>query len=871
MRVFSRRRKQKDFAAEIEAHIAIEADRLLREEGLSTTEAETAARLKFGNVLQTEECFYESQRVLWFEDLRKDLRYAIRTVRQSPTFTATVILTLALGIGATSAIFSVTDAALIKPLPFPEAQRLVSLYERWQGNLSSLSPADYLDYRREAKSFEDMAAYRHYSFNLGGENRPERVLGAVVTPNFFATMGISPELGRTLNPVQDKPGGPRTVVLSYSLWKRRYAGSPDVIGEIVSLDGEPRVVVGVMPRHFTFPGNAGLWASARFQVPEHPLRPLIDLSTSRSSHYFDIIGRLKPSVTMRQAQGEVEVIARRLVEQYKDAEEGDGPQLVSLRDDLVGNTRPAILILLAAVAVLFFIACANVTNIVLARGTMRQKEMAIRGSLGAGRLRLIRQLTVESAFLSLAGATLGLVGAHYALRSLEMLLPADVLPPGGLQIDFRLIAFAIGVSVLSTILFGLFPAVQAAGGDLNCALKESSRSSTGGAHVNRSRKLLTVAQVALAAILVIGAGLLIRSFDRLLSMPQGFSPEHILSLQLSLPPAQYGRPADRNRFAAEVLERIRSLAGVRSAAVTSRLPLDPGGSRRGVEIKGRPSVPGEDASPYYLAISPDYFRTLHIPILEGRVFTDRDSANAPGTVIVNAAMARHFWPKEGAVGKYMKVEGLDWSLVVGVAADVAQQGLDKTPRPAMYVPYAQDPWPALVLVIRTAMDPKSITSSAIAAIHQVDKDQAVYNVRTMNEVIASSVQARRFRTILLTLFAFFALILATIGIYGVMAYTVAQRGHEMAIRLALGAQPNQLRLSVIGEGLRLAVYGIAVGLLASWGLTRFLSGILYGVQSTDALTFAATILFFLVAAFLASYLPAHRAMKANPVDIFRVQ
>jgi putative ABC transport system permease protein len=865
-----KRRKQEDFTDEIKSHIAMETDRL-RQEGLSAAEAETAARLQFGNVLQSEERFYEGQRILWFEDLRKDLRYAVRALRQSPAFAMTVILTLALGIGATAAVFSITDAALIRPLPFPEAHRLVNLYERWQGELDSLAPADYLDYRREAKSFENLAAYRNESFNLSGENRPERVLGDVVTPNFFAVMGVPPALGRTLNPVQDKPGGPRTVVLSYSLWKRRYAGSSGVVGKTILVDSEPRVIVGVMPSSFAFSSNAAIWTAARFQVPEHPLRPLIDSSTSRSSHYFDIVGRLKPNVTMRQAQAEMEVIARRLVEQYRDKEESDQPQLVSLRDDLVGRTRPVILILLTAVAVLFLVACANVTNIVLARGAVRQKELAIRASLGAGQWRLIRQLLVESLLLSLAGCALGLMIARYALRSLETLLPVDIVRPGSLPIDLRLLMFAAGVAVLSTILFGLFPAVQAAKIDVNSALKEGVRNLTGGAHANRSKKVLVAIQFALAAILVIGAGLLIRSFDRLLSQPTGFSPDHVLSLQLSLPPAQYQTPADRNRFAMEVLQRIHSLVGVRSVAVASRLPLSPSGSRRGVEIKGRPSAPGGDISPYYLTVSPDYFRSLRIPVLEGRVFTDRDTANAPGAVVVNAEMVRHFWPRESAIGKYIKADRLDWSPVVGVVADVAQQGLGQTPRPIMYVPYAQDPWPTLALVIRTAMDPKSMASSVTTAIHQVDKDQAVYNVRTMHEVIASSVQARRIRTVLLSLFASLALILAAVGIYGVISYAVAQRGQEMGIRLALGAQPNQLQFLVIGEGVRLAAYGITAGLVASWGLMRFLSGVLYGVQPTDAFTFMATVLFLLGAAFLASYLPARRAMRANPADILRVQ
>lgn len=868
--MFLKRRKQNDFSREIESHIAIEADRL-RQEGLGAADAQREARRKFGNTLQTEERFYESQRVLWFENLQKDLRYALRMVRHSPVFAATVVLTLALGIGATAAIFSVTDAALIKPLPFPNAQRLVSLYERWQGDLDSLAPADYLDYRRMAKSFQDLAGYRSDSFNLGGQNRPERILGAVVTPNFFAVLNVPAELGRTLDSTEDKPGT-RTVVLSYSLWKRRYAGSPDVIGSTISVDGEPRTVVGVMPPYFAFPGDAELWAAARFQVPEHPLRPLIDPSASRSSHYFDIIGRLKAGITIREAQAEAEVINRRLTAQYKDEEAGDGPLLVSLRDDLVGNTRPAILILLSAVAVLLLIACANVANIVLARSATRQKEIAIRGSLGAGRLRLVQQLLVESFLLSLAGAALGLIGARYALRSLETLIPADLLPAGGLHIDSRLIAFAIGISVLSTILFGLFPAIDTAKIDLNSALKEAGRAFTAGAHANRSRKMLVITQIALAAVLLTGAGLLIRSFDRLLSAPEGFSPDHVLSLQLSLPSTQYATPADRNRFASQVLDRIRSLPGVRSAALTSRLPLNPGGSQRGIDIKGRVSPPAGDMSPNYLVISPSYFSTLRIPVLEGRAFTDRDDANAPGAVIVSAAMARHFWPQGDALGQYIKVENQkDWSPVVGVVADVAQQGLDRPPRPAFYVPFAQDPWPTLALVIRTAMDPKNAASIAIAAIHQVDKDEPVYNVRSMHEVIASSVQVRRFRTVLLALFAGLALALAAVGIYGVMSYTVAQRAHEMGIRLALGAQPNRLQLFVVGEGLRLAAYGIAAGLVASLELTRFLSGILYGVRSTDALTFIATFLFLTLAAFLASYIPARRAMKVDPATILRVQ
>jgi putative ABC transport system permease protein len=574
---------------------------------------------------------------------------------------------------------------------------------------------------------------------------------------------------------------------------------------------------------------------------------------------------------MGRAQAEVDVIARRLSEQHKGEEEGDGRVLVPLRDSLVGNTRPAIFILLVAVAVLFLIACANVANIVVARGAARRKELGIRASLGAGRLRLIRQLVVESLLLSLTGAAFGLVGAGCALRSLETLLPPDVLPAGGLHVDFRLIAFAAGIAVLATVVIGLFPAVQSTDLHLNKALTESGRTFAGGVHANRSRNILLVTQVALAAILLIGAGLLIHSLDRLLSTPPGFSPDHVLSLQLSLPPAQYQTPADRDRFVTQMIEKVRSLAGIHFVAVTSRLPLNPGVSRRSVEIKGRPPVPGGDISPFYMAVSPDYFRALHIPVLEGRVFTDRDTASAPGAVIVNAAMVRHFWPGENPIGRYIKVDRIDWSQVVGVIGDIAQQRLDKAAGPTIYVPYAQDPWPALALVIRTGMDPKAVSASAAAAIHQIDKDEPVYNVRTMAEVIASSVHVRRFRTVLLSLFAGLALALAAIGIYGVMAYAVAQRTHEIGIRLALGAQPNTIRMVLVGEGLRLAAAGIVIGIFASLVLTRFLAGILYGVTSTDPLAFSLTVLLLLGAAFLASYLPANRAVKSDPANILRAQ
>jgi predicted permease len=497
--------------------------------------------------------------------------------------------------------------------------------------------------------------------------------------------------------------------------------------------------------------------------------------------------------------------------------------------------------------------------------------MAIRGSLGAGRSRLVRQVLVEGFVLAVTGAGIGLVAARFVIRSVQVLLPSDVVPAGGLHVDLRLIAFAIAMSVLSTILFGLFPALQAAKIDLSSALKQGGRILTGGSHLNASRKVLLVTQVASSAILLTGAALLIHSLSRVLATPEGFSPDHVLSLQLSLPQARYGSPSARHRFAALLLERVRSLPGIRSAAIGSRLPINSGTSRRGIEIQGRPHVAGGDLSPYYVAISPDYFRTLRIPLLEGRVFTEGDGLKPPGAVIVNQSMARHFWPNEDPIGKMIKIGDTDWMPIVGVVGDVAQQGLDRVTLPAMYVPYAQDPWPALAVVIRTAADPKNIASAATAAVEEIDKDQPVYNVRTMDEVVASSTQARRFRTVLLSLLAIFALSLAAVGTYGVMAYTVAQRRNEIGIRLALGAQPSGVRRWVISEGLRLAVYGIAAGLLASLALSRLLSDILYGVKSTDPASFVIPPFLLLTTAFLASYVPARRAVEVDPAAILRSQ
>ncbi len=867
------RRRQNDFSAEIESHIALETDRL-RSEGLSDAEARAAARRSFGNTTAAEERFYERSRWLRWDEIRKDVGYALRTLRHNPAFTLAAVLTLALGIGANTAIFSVIDMALLRPLPYPNPDTLIMLYSRYPGGNGPLAPADYLDFRRDSKSFQQLAAYRQAAYNLSGQERPERIEGAVVTPNFFAVFGVPALVGRTLSAERDGPGAARTAVLSYGLWQRRYAGRTDVIGEAVQIDGEPRTIVGVMPQYFQYPPECDAWTSARYAVPEHVLRPDLDQSNVRDSHYFFTIGRLRPGVSLKQARIEADTIARRLKQQYGKDEEADSAALLTLRDELVGETRPALLILVCAVSLLLLIACANVANILLARGATRQKEIAIRGALGASRARLMRQLFTESVTIAVGGGGLGVLFAYASLAPLRALLPEDMVAGAALKLDARVLVFTAIVSVVSAILFGLFPAQQAAALDLNDVLKES-RGPSGGSRTERVRNLLVVSEVALAAVLLISAGLLIRSFSRLLAVPGGFNPERVLSLQLSLPRGRYPEPNARVRFVSQALERIAAEPGIESAAAISRLPLNPGNSTRSIDVKGRTHPAEGDVSPDYLVVSPAYFRTMDIRLTKGRTFTERDDAKAAPVVIVSEATARHFWPGQDPVGQFVQVGACgnekDWCEVVGVVEDIHQHNLDGTARPAVYVPYARDPWPFMAFVVRTRTVPQSAASAVEAAIRWVDKDEPVYNVRTMEEVVSGSLSPRRTRTALLGLFALLALALACVGIYGVMAYSVAQRAHEIGIRVALGADRTHVLGLVVRQTLGLCLTGLCAGVLLSLALTRFLSNLLYGVQATDMATFLGTSILLILMALLASSIPAWRALRVDPMVSLRAQ
>ncbi len=805
----------------------------------------------------------------------RDIRFGLRVLAKSPAFTVIAVLTLALGIGANTAIFSVIDAALLRPLPYPDADRIVVLYQFDQDKQTDYpAPADFLDFRQQSSSFAYFAAHRGLPFNLSGNGQPERVEGAVVTSDFFPALGVQAVRGRTIQPDLDPPGGASVAVLGYGLWQRRFGADAGIVGRAIDVDGVSRIVVGIMPPGFAFPAGSELWTSSRFAAVSHPLRPTEDPSALRDTHYFQSFGRLKPGVTLAQASAEVDTITKRLKQQYGDQEEGFGATLIPLRQDLVGETRPALLILLGAVALVLLIACVNVANIILARGASRQKEMALRIALGAGRVHLLRHLLVESLFLALAGGGLGILLALGALAPLRALVPANMIGGASIALDSRVLLFTFFASLASGVLFGLIPGLRLLGADLNVSLQEGGRGSAGGGRARRMRSALVVTEIALAAVLLIAAGLLLRSFSHLLNVAEGFNPDHLLSLQLALPQARYPKPGDRVAFVKNTLERVNSLPGIAVSSAISRLPLNPGNSSRSVEIEGRTPPPSGDISPDYLVVTPDYFQTLGVPLLAGRTFTDRDDANAAPVAIVSEATAHHFWPGQDVIGKHLRGACGDdktWCQVVGVVGDIKQHHLEQASKLAVYVPFSQDPWAFFALVVRTKLEPASAASAVEGAIHSLDADEPVYNVRSMRDVEAASLSPQRLQIALIGLFAALALILACMGIYGVMAYSVAQRTSEIGVRMALGAQTGNVLALVLGEGLRLAVLGAAIGLAGSFFAARLLSGMLFGVAPSDPFTFASVAMVLVAVAMMACYIPARRATRVDPLVALRYE
>ena len=805
-------------------------------------------------------------------DLFQDVRYAARMQRKNPAFTIVAVIALALGIGANTAIFSVENAVLLQPLPYKDPEQLVMVWEdasRHGYPRDTPTAANFIDWRNQNTVFEGMAAILPQSFNLTGAGEPERLGGRAVSASLFPLLGVEPQLGRVFTNTEDQPGFNHVVVLSYALWQRRFGGDNGIVGKTLNLNSEPYTVVGVMPARFKFPtSNDEIWTPIAFTAEQ---------AADRTTHYLRVIARLKPGITMAQAQTEMSTIAARLEQQYPQSNTDIGAEITSLHEYTVGDIKPALLILLGAVGLVLLIACANVANLLLARAAVRQKEIAVRVALGARRWRLVRQFLTESVLLATLGGVVGLGIAYGGLILLRAFVPATISQAKQVSIDPKVLGFTFLMSTITGLIFGLAPALQAARFNQTETLKEGGRDSATGSSGKRIRGLLVMAEVAVSLVLLIGAGLLINSFLRLRNVDPGFRTENLLTMRVALPAKKYKDFERRAAFYTDLIQRVEALPGVKSAAVTSNLPLYRQGNEIAIGIEGRPAPPpGQELIVATRIVSSRYLETMMIPVLSGRQFSDQDTTTSQRVALINETMARRVWPNEDPIGKRVALGEIqrpeDWVQVAGVVKDVHQYQLTAEPKPQMYLTYRQlDFFAPEDLVVKTDVDPASMATTVRNTVWAIDKDQPVSNIKTMEEILLDSIAPQRFNMLLLGIFAAVALTLAAVGIYGVMSYSVAQRTHEIGIRMALGAQTGAVLKLAVGYGLKLVLAGVAIGLVAAFALTRVMSTLLYGVTATDPATFMLISLLLICVAVLASYIPARRAAKVDPIIALRYE
>ena len=806
------------------------------------------------------------------ERLIQDVRYGWRLLVKSPGFTIIAVLSLALGIGANTAIFSLVRTVLLRPLGYHEPERLVMIWEdaSFAGfPRNTPAPANYLDWKADSRSFAGMAAMADQGFNLTGDGEPEKVQAYAVTADFFPLLGVNPALGRVFAPEEDRPGADRVVVLSYGLWQRRFGGDQQITGRDILLNGEKRRVIGVMPAGFQFlERHIGLWV---------PLALTPEDAASRGSHYLKVIGRLKPDVTVAQANAEIGAVMQRIARDFPNEAQGISAYVLPLREQLAGDLRLPLLVLQVAVALVLLIACANLANLLLARAAARSREIAIRTAMGAGRARIVRQLLTESFLLSLTGGLLGLLFAVWSFAFLQQLIPPTMALQARLSLDGQALMFTVAVSMLTGLLFGLVPALQVSKADQNQILKQSGLQAGTGTHQRSLRSALVVAEIALSLTLLVGAGLLMQTVYQLTKQYSELRAESLLTLRTALPLNKYRTPAQRAAFYDQVLARISSLPGVVSAGCTTSVPLEWKGGTSGFVPEGHQALPGLSYDANHRQISAGYLKTMNIPLRAGRYFDERDRANSQPVAIINETMARQYWPNENAIGKRFKTGDPDsdvpWLTIVGIAGDLRQMGAEAPVKAEMYLPYQQaqqQPWYApRDLVIRTTVDPNSLVAAVRHEIHQVDPDQPVSNVRTMDEIVGEETHARRLGMTLLTVFAGLALLLATLGIFGVMSYFVIQHTPEIGVRMALGAQRRDILALVLRKGMTLALAGVGAGLIISLAVTRLMRSLLFAVSAGDALTLAGVTLLLTSTALLACLIPALRAAKTDPMVALR--
>ena len=865
--MFWRKRKLDDFSAEVEAHLAVEIERLQQEQGLSYDEARSAAYRSFGNVTKAQERFYESGRLLWLDHLWQDVRFALRMLRKSPGFTTVAVLTLALGIGANTAIFSILDAVLLRPLPYKDSSRLVWATERFafaHGNAGVISP-DFAGWQEHNQVFEQIGASGGSSgANLTGTGDAVRVSITNVTISFFPMLGVQPILGRLFLPEEGRAGREHVALLSEMLWRNQFSGDSHVLGKTIQLDGTAYTVVGVMPASVR--PVADVWTpfatnEARFS-PHSPMWAILT-----------VIGRLKRGVDVQQAQSDLEVVTHRMDREYPPQaarfRSRETVEVLPLHEFLVHNVRLLLLVLQGATLVLLLIACVNIVNLLLSRGVVRSRETAVRASLGAGRGRLIRQFLTEALLLAGAGTVLGSAAGLWGTAILKRLVPATLSVD--IHVDARILAFSAAASLLAVLVFGLGPAVIASRTNLCEALNESSRAGAyRGSHSLRT--MLSAAEVALSLVLLVGAGLLARSLLRLSDEPLGFDP-HGLMICTVQRPVTNNRPGEFTAFFQGALERVQKLPAVEEAALVSQYPLGPphnGSLRLNVQGAGQVSPPQAFR---VTDISPDYFRTMRVRLLRGRAFSDADGPDSQPVVILNDVLARTLFNDRDPLGQHISfaTASTAWMTVVGVVSAVKETSMEAEPGPELFLPYLQQSPFSMTFVLRTKSDPHTLAGAVRSVIRQIDKNQPLMDVTTMDDVISTLIAPRRFNALLLGIFALLALILAAVGIYGVVAYSCSQRTHEFGIRMALGAERNQVLQMVLASTARMALGGAAVGLVAAHGLTRLMLSMLYGTGADDPVTIAAVTLLLFTVALAAAYIPARRATLLDPVSALRCE
>jgi predicted permease len=885
--MFRRKRKLDDFTSEIEAHIQLEMERL-REQGLGEEEARVTARLSFGNRMQAEERFYESSHWLWWDHRWQDVRYALRMLRKSPGFTAIAVLTIALGIGATTAIFSVVDATLLHPLPYPQPEQLVSIEDDLPGAGAhdvGMSQPEWQDLQRSG-IFEYVSPTWFDENNLTGSSQPSRVRLLIVAPNYFALLGVKPQLGRTFNPEDHSPGLLLEALISDGLWKRSFGGDPHISDRSIRLDTDLYRIVGVMPPGFDAPGrsteerNIEVWIATSFYGPpmsDHPPRSGRDLPTA--------VARLKPGLTIAQAQSRLDALVAALQKEFPQdypKQSAWTARLLPLKERVIGNVRQSLVLLLGAVGLVLLIGCVNVANLLLARASARTREMAVRQALGAARQRLMSQLLTESVLLSLLGGIAGLAILFCIKGFLLRLLPDSLPQLNEISINSPVLIFGLGASVVTGAVFGLAPALHAGRFDLTPALKEAARGSTGSGEQARTRRLLVITEFALSLVLMIAAGLLLRSFWDLLNAPLGFNPQKVMTVRTRLPypndPSTdiYGTAAQEAPFFREILRRGRTLRGVEEMALgdTASIPLDQ--SLRDLKlisegqflftVEGSDVQSDEPSVVERSSVTPEYFHLLKIPLLRGRLFDESDNDKAPQVAVINEAFARMYWPNESPVGKRFRKTKADspWITVVGLIANARTESLAEAGVPKVYLDLYQTGGKRLAIFLRGNLDPAAIPAEVREQVQSVDPTLPVSGAQTLNETVSASLSERRFSMEIVALFALTALLLAGLGIYGVISYMVSERTHEIGIRIALGAGRRSILRMVLRQGLGLAIAGVAVGLVGAAVVSRLMAGLLYGVRPTDPLTFASVAMLLIGVALLACYIPARRATRVDP-------